>query len=179
MIIVGHPENKIHVYSLQDFQLKICIESESINNNISNIQFSKKQKFFSILYSDLKVEIFALPLEKKNKTISCICQSKFIAPYDMEDENELSTRLKERKGVKNIFSRAFTKIKQIFIKKKKSFSKYIYDPFNENNLGPNFQNDRKIKETGSLRIKEQESIKLIVQFERINEIVRFIVKFIL
>ena len=127
----------------------------------------------------MKLEIFALALEKKNKTISCICESKFNAPFDFDDGNESSTRLIEAKGSKNIFSRAFSKFKQIFNKKKKSFSKYFYDPFNLNDLGTNIQNERKIQETGIPRIKAQESTKLIVQFEKINEIVRFIVKFML
>ena len=80
-IIVGNPNNKIHIYSLIDFQLKFCLDSEFQQHKIINISISKKTKFFSIMYNDNDIEIYKLTDENKVNQI-CKCINHII------DENE-------------------------------------------------------------------------------------------
>jgi hypothetical protein len=76
-IVVGKPLNKIHIYSLIDFQLKFCLDSEFQENSILNISISKKTKFFSILYNDYDMEIYKLTDEKKVNQL-CKCMNAII-----------------------------------------------------------------------------------------------------
>jgi hypothetical protein len=159
--------------------LKFCIDTEMHDENIINIKFSKKQKFFSILYKDFNLEVFSLPLEKKNKTIFCSCQSKYMAPLESEESQASSTVSRDKKGLKRFFSGAFSKIKLIFHNKKKSFSKYKYDPFNLKESDPIPKNSSVIKQERLFGSSNEDNLKIIVQFEKVNEIVRFYIKFIL
>jgi hypothetical protein len=76
-IVVGKPANKIHIYSLVDFQLKFCLDSEFQQQGILNISISRKTKFFSIMYNDYDIEIYKLTDEKKVNRI-CKCMDEII-----------------------------------------------------------------------------------------------------
>lgn len=76
-IIVGDSNNKIHIYSLQDYGLKYCLESAHPMNRITNIAISKKNKFFSLLYDDYNLEIYNLVEEQKINT-NCVCVNQLI-----------------------------------------------------------------------------------------------------
>jgi hypothetical protein len=71
-IIIGDNANKIHIYSLNDFDLKYCLDSSHPFNKILNISISKKNKFFSVLYEDYNLEIYNL-LEEKRINSNCEC----------------------------------------------------------------------------------------------------------
>ncbi len=142
------------------------------HENIISLEFSKKQKFFSILYHNLNIEIFSLPIEKNNKTISCNCEKKFLAPLtNLDCGNEISSsqNKKEAKGIKKFFTGAFSKIKQIFNKKKNSISSYKYDPFNL--LDKNYLSSD-LQEVSLLKLPALENAQILIQFEKMNEIVR-------
>jgi hypothetical protein len=80
-IVVGKPDNKIHIYSLVDFQLKFCLDSEFQEHGILNISISKKTKFFCILYDDYDIEIYKLTDEKRVNQI-CQCMDEIIRDVD-------------------------------------------------------------------------------------------------
>ena len=76
-IIIGDNKNKIHIYSLDDFDLKYCLDSSYPFNKILNISISKKNKFFSVLYEDYNLEIYNL-LEEKRINSNCECLNSMI-----------------------------------------------------------------------------------------------------
>ncbi len=100
-----------------------------------------------------------------------------MAPIDFENSyrsNQSSNSTsKEAKGLKKFFGGALTKFKQIFNKKKKCFSKYKYDTFNLNQVSRahDYQN---LNEQGDSRSTALENVKIIIQFDKINEIVGII-----
>ena len=66
--------NKIHIFSVEDFQLKHCLGENIQINRIMNFGFSKKNKFLSFFYDDLSIQIYNLiNVNENNKTI-CTCQ---------------------------------------------------------------------------------------------------------
>ena len=66
-------ENKVHVYSVDRFDLKFCIGNEIPINKILNYAFSKKNKFLSILIDDLTMEVFNISQSQNTKSV-CICK---------------------------------------------------------------------------------------------------------
>ena len=66
-------ENKIHIFSVNDFQLKHCIVSEISSYNIISYCFSKKNKFLSILYDDYNMHLFNLTMDKGRENDICAC----------------------------------------------------------------------------------------------------------
>jgi hypothetical protein len=103
-IVVGKPLNKIHIYSLIDFQLKFCLDSEFQQHGILNISISKKTKFFSIMYNDYDIEIYKLTDEKK---VNQLCKCMKIIMKD-EDTSTVGKKPVKKQG---FLGRAFSSIK--------------------------------------------------------------------
>ncbi len=68
--------NKIHIYSVQDFKLKHCLGNEIPINQILNLAFSKKNKFLSLLFDDLSIQIYNLTKVKDKDICQCVNDSK-------------------------------------------------------------------------------------------------------
>jgi hypothetical protein len=65
--------NKIHIYSVADFELKLCIGGDEMPlNKLMNLSFSKKNKFIGFLFSDLTIQIYNL-LNGEPQSY-CICK---------------------------------------------------------------------------------------------------------
>lgn len=85
-IVIGD-SNKIHLYSLDDYRLKYCLESSHPMNRIINIAISKKNKFFSLLYENYNLEIYNLIEEKKINT-NCECVNQLLlSKFENNKEN--------------------------------------------------------------------------------------------
>lgn len=102
-IVIGHPMNKIHIYSLVDFQLKFCLDSEFQQQKIINISISKKNKFFSILYNDYNLDIYNLTSEKKVNQ-NCKCMKDLLLGND-------DMGISGKKKKETFFSKTFNGIK--------------------------------------------------------------------
>jgi hypothetical protein len=111
MVVVIGTNNKIHLYSLIDYQLKFCFTYEPFTNTdydlqsqfikILNVNISKKNKFLSILFSNYNFAIYELSNDKKAKSIKCKCMKELL-----NDEN-----LFEKPKKKSFFSSAFDGVK--------------------------------------------------------------------
>ena len=67
--------NKIHIYSLEDFQLKYCLFLANHELKITNLCFNNKSKLFSILSydgTDLNLNLFNLKLSSSEDHL-CQC----------------------------------------------------------------------------------------------------------
>jgi hypothetical protein len=62
--------NKIHIYTLADFQLRFCIYLGKNELDIINSRFDKKSKFLMILSGDLLIKMFNL----KHSVDDYICE---------------------------------------------------------------------------------------------------------
>jgi len=96
---------------------------------------------------------------------------------DLENQHRYiqspNSALKNGKGIKKFFSGALNKFKQIFNKKTKSFSNYKYQPFPMiGNSRPSISQNLDQKKDS--RSNALENVNIIIQFDKINEIVRFI-----
>lgn len=109
-ILIGIPNNKVHIYSLCDFRLKFCLDSSYPLNRISNISISRKNKFFSILYNDYNLEIFNLTEETKINT-NCECVNQLIE--NKIENNDNSTKIKGFLSGK-FFKSTYSKLQVIF-----------------------------------------------------------------
>jgi len=87
-------KNKIHIYSVDEFELKYCFGDEIPLNKLMNFSFSKKNKFISFLFDDLTIHIYSLSNTEKNKKSICKCK---------KDEEE--------KSVKSLFGSLISNIK--------------------------------------------------------------------
>jgi hypothetical protein len=186
-IIIGHPNNKIHLYSLKDFQLKFCLDSDFQQNKIISIAMSKKTKFFSILYNDYNLEIYNLLEEKKvNQTCNCIkelllegssseninsmtessteFQYGIVSSPKKEDGKSIASTLTQK--TKGFLFSTFDKLKNvIFEKNRKSFAKYKFNP-DIQEIAINYM-DSLTHELLTI------NAHTLVLFERINEIVNY------
>ncbi len=96
---------------------------------------------------------------------------------DLENQNRCiqspDSAPKNGKGIKKFFSGAFNKFKLIFNKKTKSFSNYKYEPLTINrNLRPT--TSKNLDERRDSRSNTHDNVRIIIQFDKINEIVGII-----
>jgi hypothetical protein len=163
--------------------LKFCLDSEFEQSRILNISISKKTKFFSILYADYNLEVYNLTEEKRvNHNCNCmneLLKEEIAGPMIKSDNFNSTTKRTIKEKAKGMFSFALTKIKGIvFEKNRKSFCKYKFHPdgIDEDMLIPNYSrglNQPYMETLSNL------NVCTVVQFDKINEIVRFNLNIIL
>jgi len=77
--------NKLHIYSVENFELKFCFGDFDIHmDKLMTCAFSKKNKFLSFLFNDLSIHIYSLLKEEENKKNICKCKK-----HDEENHNLL------------------------------------------------------------------------------------------
>lgn len=174
-VVIGHPNNKIHVYSLMDFELKFCLDSDFQMQKIINISVSKKTKFFTILYNDYNLEVYNLTEEKKvNQYCNCI-KELLVEGNDMYKGTSNSSKNNIKNKTKTILSNAFSKLRNIIYEKnRKSFAKYRFCP---ENLDEDLHTNR-ISFNTTFEMTIVNNVHTLVTFERLNEIVLFIFKYL-
>lgn len=101
-VVVGHPNNRIHIYSLVDYQLKFCFAFESSPNKILNVNVSKKNRFLALFFSDYNMSIYYLSSDKKSGH-NCKCLKELF--------NDDNTFQLEKDRPKSFFSKAVTNLK--------------------------------------------------------------------
>ena len=99
IVVVSNEGNKVHAYSLIDFELKHCLFRGNSLTKTLNISFSKKGKFMAMISSRETLHIFSL--EKDHEDQKCLC--------DNESENSEF----ETEDSKSGFFGFFSKIKVI------------------------------------------------------------------
>lgn len=80
--------NKIHIYSLDDFQLKFCLFLTSSEQKVLNSAFNQKSRFFTMLSyngEELNLSIFDLKHSSREDQL-CQCSD-----YDDEEINLISS----------------------------------------------------------------------------------------
>lgn len=127
LVVIGN-NNKIHIYSLLDFQLILCIDSENKDISIESIAFSPLNVFISIgfitgevhIYSLIseQEEYFSLLMKKKKYSASCFCLEEF--EKEMKSKESKSTSI-------SMFSK-IVNLKNVFFSqpKKQIFSSIIF-----------------------------------------------------
>lgn len=88
--------NQIHIFSVEDFQLKHCIGEDIQISKIMNVAFSKKNKFLSLLFDDLNIQIFNLTAVKSNPKDICKCKK------NKKESKSIFTGLVSNLKVKNL-----------------------------------------------------------------------------
>jgi hypothetical protein len=167
---------------LVDFQLNFCLDSDFEQSKILNISISKKTKFFSILYSDYNLEVYNLSDEKRVNEI-CNCMNDLwkeeltFSPLLKSDLLKKSPKKTLKDKAKGFFSMTLTKLKGIvFEKNRKSFCKYKFYPDGSETDEINLTNSRI---QGNMENLIPLNVYTLVQFDKINEIVRLLLNFIL
>ena len=72
---MSYIKNKIHIYSVDNFELKHCFGETIQMERLMNVAFSKKNRFLGFLFDDLTVNIYSLivDVEPKKGTV-CKCK---------------------------------------------------------------------------------------------------------
>src|SRR5690242_15565628 len=113
--------NKIHIYSLEDFQLKFCLFLTSSELIITNACFNDKSRFFSILSyngEDLNLNLFDL---KHCDSEDHLCQCD-----DHDDEEvKLISSLHEVQKTNSFFGSIVNKISSVMIIFKYFYRRYF------------------------------------------------------
>ncbi len=166
-----------------DFQLKFCLDSDFEQSKIINISISKKTKFFSILYCDYNLEVYNLSDEKRVNEI-CDCMNELwkeelaFAPLLKSDSLKKSPKKTLKDKAKGFLSTTLTRLKGIvFEKNKKSFCKYKFHPEASEIEDINLPNYSRLQ--GNIENLISLNVHTLVQFDKINELVRFLLNFIL
>jgi hypothetical protein len=172
------------VYSLIDFQLKFCLDSEFENQKILEISLSKKSKFFSIFYYNFNLDIYNLSEERKindhcNCMVHMMAEQFAIGPV-VKIENSINYKKSLKEKATNLFGYAFGKLKDyMFEKKRKSFCKYKFNPNNEIFDNSLLIDKSNLEHNYTILNRIYPNHFILVWFDRLNEIVRLYLKFIL
>lgn len=113
LIITVGSNNKIHVYSLLNFQLLLCFNSEFTSTPIETIAFSKSNIFFSLCFINGHIKIYSLLSElslffnhrKKSFAFlsNCDCFNEFEKEV-LKEKTKSSTFLSKLTSLKEYFS---------------------------------------------------------------------------
>jgi len=99
LVVVSEVGNKIHLYSLLDYQLKLCLWRGVLDAIILSICFSQNNQFMALVSNQYNLHIYNIPEETKD--LRCNCKN--VSELEKFNREEIEEEIKNQSFFSNIF----------------------------------------------------------------------------